>query len=94
MRAFDIIALAAGLVKIIIGVVWRNWWVAPHHPGIATLAAGELAMTTQPNPSQSSHAPASFLAMVATWRPWNLAMASSFSLGRRLPSAPAIVEAP
>ena len=109
--------LAGGLVKIIIGRLFSEiGGVVPHHPGIAALACGELAMTIeanepkdvhhivgsgqsgsqpeQPNLSQSFHAPASFLAMVATWRPWNLAMASSFSLGRRLPSPPAIVEAP
>jgi hypothetical protein len=117
VSVFDIIVLAGGLVKIIIGRLFSEiGGVVPHHPGIAELAAGELAMTIeanepkdvhnivesrqsgsqseQPHLSQAFHAPASFLAIVATWRPWNLAMASSFSLGRRLPSPPAIVEAP
>ena len=36
----------------------------------------------------------SFLAMVATWRPWKRAIANSFSLGIRLPSDAAMVVAP
>ena len=38
--------------------------------------------------------PFSFAAICATCRPWNRAWASSFSLGCREPSAPAIVAAP
>lgn len=36
----------------------------------------------------------SLAVIVATWRPWNRAAASSFSLGMRAPVLPAIVEAP
>jgi hypothetical protein len=39
--------LAEGLVKIIIGRLFSEIGVVvPHHPGIAALACGELAMTT------------------------------------------------
>jgi hypothetical protein len=37
---------------------------------------------------------ASFLAIRATWVPWNRAPANSFSLGIRSPFPPAIVDAP
>src|SRR5690242_2127057 len=37
---------------------------------------------------------ASLAVISATWRPWNRAMTSSFSLGLRLPSLPASVVAP
>ena len=36
----------------------------------------------------------SLAAICATWRPWKRAMANSFSLGCRLPSVPASVDAP
>src|ERR1017187_10348309 len=36
-----------------------------------------------------SHLPANFFAIWVTWRPWNRAIANSFSLGTRFPSAPA-----
>jgi hypothetical protein len=35
-----------------------------------------------------------FAAMPATWRPWKRAPSSSTALGWRLPSPPAMVEAP
>ncbi len=44
--------------------------------------------------SRLSCPPTSFLAIVATYSPWNRAMASSLSVGCREPSGPASVEAP
>src|ERR1019366_9572194 len=41
-----------------------------------------------------SHLPANFFAIWVTWRPWNRAIANSFSLGTRFPSPPASVPAP
>src|ERR1019366_7367332 len=41
-----------------------------------------------------SHLPANFFAIWVTWRPWDRAIASSFSLGTRFPSPPASVPAP
>jgi len=60
-------------------------------PEVATF---EVPERLQMSIGRQHHARQSFWAICATCLPWYLAMASSFSLGCREPSAPARVVAP
>lgn len=75
-----------------------------HHEGGARAHERSLGKATRPPPFPAKRVPTilggpmayrvNLAASEATWRPWNFAAASSLAVGVRLPSPPAIVEAP
>ena len=89
--------VAAGLGReagaCLIGDAIAELRLAAHEP--TAVGRGVVPVVVPDAVDQQAHGqPCSFLAISVVWRPWKRTRSSSFLLGRRLPSPPAMVVAP